>query len=624
LITNPLQQKVMSSLPKKWYGLHTTFFILLLCFIFNSNPLHSQSEILLKHIQNSLERIDVQLQEKEYAKVLVKVEELESYKAYVSVVENRLSLNLIKAKALYGNDNQEESIKLLLNGLDELEINSNLPLQKVKYSKFIGEIFEKANNFDKALIYFKKSLESANKINDTLEILNAYLNVGNTFFNKKVNNSTFYFFDSAKYYFHKIEQFPINEKTKEIISKSYTGLGNINLEIDSLNLAEKYAEEALKIKQSLKDTLETAVAILNLSGIYFKKKEYAKAINNYRMAYESVKDMESDRALNVKEFSLYNIAWSLAELGNYKEAYQSLDEGSILTNIINNNNSARNISEIAAKYNVAKEAQKLEVEKNLRLRTQVFLYGLGIAFLVILVFGYIFYNNYRLKQRNKLELIENEMNTRIINATIDAKEKERKTIAEILHDSVSALLSSVNLHLQASKAQLRIETPKEITKAQVILNEASIKIRDLSHELISSVLLKFGLAFAVHDMCQKYSNSEITLFSDDNGVKRYDQDFEIKIHNIIEELINNILKHSKASNATIMLTHRKDDKLAIRINDDGIGFNVESVRKKNGLGLSHINARVKIMKGEFTIESSKDEGTSIFILVPITLKELEV
>jgi len=623
LITTPLQKKVLT-FPKKWYGLHTTFFILLLCFIFNSTPLHSQSDILLKHIQSSLEKIDVQFQNKEYDKVLVKVEELESYKAYVSVVENRLSLNLIKAKALYGNNNQEESIKLLLNGLDELEINSNLQLLKVKYSNFIGEIFEKEKNFDKALIYFKKSLESANRINDTLEILNASWNVGNTFYNKTNNDSAFYDYDSAIVFFNKIAEYPINEKTKDVVSKSYSGLAVINLEIDSLNLAEKYAEKALKIKQSLNDTLETAVSILNLSGIYFKKKEYAKAINNYRMAYESVKDMESDRALYVKEFSLYNIAWSLAELGNYKEAYQSLDEGSILTNIINNNNSARNISEIAAKYNVAKEAQKLEVEKNLRLRTQVFLYGLGIAFLVILVFGYIFYNNYRLKQRNKLELIENEMNTRIINATIDAKEKERKTIAEILHDSVSALLSSVNLHLQASKAQLRIETPKEITKAQVILNEASIKIRDLSHELISSVLLKFGLAFAVHDMCQKYSNSEITLFSDDNGVKRYDQDFEIKIHNIIEELINNILKHSKASNATIMLTHRKDDKLAIRINDDGIGFNVESVRKKNGLGLSHINARVKIMKGEFTIESSKDEGTSIFILVPITLKELEV
>ena len=72
-----------------------------------------------------------------------------------------------------------------------------------------------------------------------------------------------------------------------------------------------------------------------------------------------------------------------------------------------------------------------------------------------------------------------------------------------------------------------------------------------------------------------------------------------------------------------MLTHREDDKLSIRINDDGIGFDVVSVKKKDGLGLSHINARVKIMKGVFNIESSKGEGTSIFILVPIKLKEEE-
>ena len=85
-------------------------------------------------------------------------------------------------------------------------------------------------------------------------------------------------------------------------------------------------------------------------------------------------------------------------------------------------------------------------------------------------------------------------------------------------------------------------------------------------------------------------------------------------------MINNILKHSKASNATIMLAHRKDNKLSIRINDDGIGFDIGSAKKKDGLGLSHISARVKIMEGVFKIESSKDEGTSIFILVPIKLK----
>jgi len=235
----------------------------------------------------------------------------------------------------------------------------------------------------------------------------------------------------------------------------------------------------------------------------------------------------------------------------------------------------------------------------------------------VLILGFIFYKNYKLKEQNKLEQIHNNLQTRIINATIDAKEKERKSIAEILHDSVSALLSSANLHLQASRSQLKTHVPIEISKAQEIVNEASVKIRDLSHELISSVLLKFGLAFAVHDLCEKYSNSEIQFISDDNGIKRYHQEFEIKIYNIIEELINNILKHSKAKNASINLMERNGDKLLIQIIDDGNGFDVKRARKKDGLGLSHIEARIKIMQGVFNINSKQGEGTSIFISVPI-------
>jgi len=220
-------------------------------------------------------------------------------------------------------------------------------------------------------------------------------------------------------------------------------------------------------------------------------------------------------------------------------------------------------------------------------------YGLAFLTLVFVILTLIFYKNYKLKQQNKIEQVNNDLQTRIINATIDAKEKERKTIAEILHDSVSALLSSANLHLQASKSILKTKVPVEITKAQDIINEASIKIRNLSHELISSVLLKFGLAFAIHDICEKYSNSQLELISDDNGVKRYNQKFEIKIYSIIEELINNILKHSKAKNASITLIERNGEKLLIQIIDDGKGFDVKKERKKDGLGLSHIDARVK-------------------------------
>ncbi len=587
---------------------------MLLIFIFSCFTIYSQNESLEITIPEKLQQIEEQIVKQEYEEALITIELLELNKKFIVIDSNALRIALLRAKSFYGNKEQEKAIDILLKGLDKLKLKPELSKLKIQYSYFIGEVFRSAKNYAKARNYYKISLKEPELINDTITILKSYLGVGSTFYKEKK-------YDSAIYYYNIVKSYPLTINTAKEISKAYNELSGIAMEENNLELAEEYGSTSLEIKKQQKDTLAIATALINLSNILYAKEEYKDVRINYLKAYDNVKFLKTKRAFKIKENTLYNLAYVNEQLKDFKKAYYYLEDATNLTDSLAEANRIQNISEIEAKYNVAKEAQKTEEEKSKLLRTKLLFYGSAITFLIIMVLSYIFYRNYRLKQRNKLEQIENEMHTKIINATIDAKEKERKSIAETLHDSVSALLSSANLHLQATKAQLRKDAPKEITRAQSIVNEASVKIRDLSHELISSVLLKFGLAFAVHDMCQKYSNSQISLLSDDNGIKRYEQDFEIKIHNIIEELINNILKHSKASNATIMLVHRADDKLGIRINDDGIGFDMKKAIRKDGLGLSHISARIKIMKGVFTVESSKDEGTNIFILVPIQFKE---
>jgi signal transduction histidine kinase len=181
-------------------------------------------------------------------------------------------------------------------------------------------------------------------------------------------------------------------------------------------------------------------------------------------------------------------------------------------------------------------------------------------------------------------------------------------------------LSSANLHLQACKKIFKGSVPLEVDKSQNIIEEASHKIRDLSHTLVSSVLLKFGLAYAIKDMAEKYSNSQLEIEYKTKNIKRYNQDFEIKLHNIIQELINNVIKHSEASNASIHIKD-KDDKIKICIKDDGKGFDKSFVKKKNGLGINQINARIHMMKGKFSIDSENNPGTSITIELPVLKKE---
>ena len=221
-----------------------------------------------------------------------------------------------------------------------------------------------------------------------------------------------------------------------------------------------------------------------------------------------------------------------------------------------------------------------------------------------------------MKQDRELEVIQNEAQIKILNATLDGKEAERRQIAEILHDNVSTLLSSANMHLYAVKSELKKAAPEEVAKIELIISEASDKIRDLSHKLISSVLLKFGLATATEDLCEKHSNSQLVFNSESKGIKRYNQSFEIKIHNINEELVNNILKHSNANMATIELFD-VNNQLKIQITDNGDGFDVDEVVHKDGLGLTQIKARIKMMRGSFEIKSYQDTGTQVNMEIPI-------
>ena len=175
------------------------------------------------------------------------------------------------------------------------------------------------------------------------------------------------------------------------------------------------------------------------------------------------------------------------------------------------------------------------------------------------------------------------------------------------------------MHLSATKKQFNGSTPIELDKTQEIILEAAEKVRDLSHTLVSSILLKFGLEYALKDIAKKYSNTELSFHTEFTNVSRYSQEFEIKIYNVIHELINNILKHSKASNAYIVIED-KNDFLSILIEDDGIGFNYKYSNEKTGLGLNQIEARIQMMNGNFLIESSENRGAKITISVPVQKK----
>ena len=566
------------------------------------------------YVTNKLYQIDSLIDAGEYDKANYLINNTLNTFSFSKNSEENLSFHFRMGRMYYQEGNKEKAMEILLNGLDRLKGSPFSPLN-VDYANLLARIFADSQNFEKAIYYNKISLQKAKLNKDTIGITKALIRLGSFYYAKNEE-------DSASIFFRKVTYYPVNEKTETRIANAYNNLGVIAQNNDNFDLAKHWAREALKLRIKQNYIVGIAYSKVNLGNLYHFENEYNTAIDNYLEAHDKIVQDTTKDAKYLKRIIYENLSVSYDSLKDYENAYKYLYKSDKIKTQLSNIKLAENIAGIEAKYNLAVEEQKTEEEKGKAFRAQVLFGGLAFITFIFVIFAFIFYKNYKLKEQNKLEQVHNNLQTRIINATIDAKEKERKSIAEILHDSVSALLSSASLHLQASKAQLNSHAPIEISKAQEIVHEASVKIRDLSHELISSVLLKFGLAFAVHDLCEKYSNSEIQFISDDNGIKRYNQQFEIKIYNIIEELVNNIMKHSGAKNASINLIERSGEKLLIQIIDDGKGFELKKARKKDRLGLSHIEARIKIMQGVFNINTKKGEGTSIFISVPIYQPEL--
>lgn len=486
----------------------------------------------------------------------------------------------------------------------------------------IGLTFKINKEYKKARLNYFKALKFTKK--KGIEKLNLYNNIASLNYQEK-------HLDSSIYYYQKILKDTSFNKYEDEIAFTNKNLSGIYTVKKEIALALKHITIAMIFYNKENNPKELIKLYNNAASIYYANEDYKTAIKEYEKAYTLLNDSTD---ISVRKSITINLMRSNYILGNTKEARKLDSIKEVLLDSIQNLEFNEKITEIEAIHNKDKaraeeKVNTLKAEKAQE-RMQYMLAGTGLASVVIILFGSVLYRNSKLKAKNlSLSLVEQELNqqktlrvlqeknqSKLLNATLDGRETERKEIAQTLHDSVSALLSSANMHLQVVKKK-STGAVAELDKSQRIIDEASGKVRDLSHKLISAVLLKFGLEHAVYDMCEKYSNQDLEFeLESEDKIPRFEQDFEIKIHNIIEECINNIMKHSKASEASVFLL-LTNNTLHITIKDNGVGFDASKISPSSGIGLSQIKARIENMQGVFYIDSKPNKGTSIAMQVPV-------
>jgi two-component system, NarL family, sensor kinase len=249
-----------------------------------------------------------------------------------------------------------------------------------------------------------------------------------------------------------------------------------------------------------------------------------------------------------------------------------------------------------------------------QISTVLFFGTIGMLALTIGLIVFIsFHQRKVIRYQQQLQHMEQDQQKTLLNASIRLQEEERQRIAADLHDDAGPLLATARLYLNENFVNLDKQTQlQSIYNAKQIIDDTIQLIRNISHSLMPPTLKNFGLESAVNDLFQKISGSgsmnASSRFQDYR--ERLKAENELIIFRIIQELINNILKHSNAS--FIHLTQNTSgQRFFIRIHHDGRGLtqtDFEKLGKSNvGLGLKNIQSRLKVLQGKIFFEKDMSQ-----------------
>jgi signal transduction histidine kinase len=260
----------------------------------------------------------------------------------------------------------------------------------------------------------------------------------------------------------------------------------------------------------------------------------------------------------------------------------------------------------------------------------IFIGTAGMLILAIaLVVFIVFHQRKVIKYQMQLQRLEEEQQKILLIASIRWQEEERQRIAADLHDDAGPLLATARLYLNENLLKQDMSTQlQSIYNAKQIIDDTIQLIRNISHSLMPSTLKNFGLESAINDLFQKISGTGAInascRFHDYR--QRLVPEQELLVFRVVQELINNILKHSNSSFMHIT-QNISEGRFFLRLHHDGRGITQDDFQKMNksslGLGLKNIQSRMKVLHGNINFEKDLSQ-TYYKITIDIPVIEAEM
>ena len=378
---------------------------------------------------------------------------------------------------------------------------------------------------------------------------------------------------------------------------------------------------ALQIFNKINIPFDKALVLQNIGNTYLKKKEFVNAIKFSKQANELSENLGFEQVQNM---SLLDLVKAEEQLGDIPESYKYLKQYVKVNDSIQNRNSQKKVYDMEAKYLAQKkEVMMLAQQKIIKQKNQLnYLLASGLfllAFIIALL--YFIYRNKQKLHEQKITKLETQQQLTATEAVLKGEEQERTRLAKDLHDGLGGMLSGIKFSFNTMKGNL-VMTPdntQSFERSMDMLDSSIKEMRRVAHNMMPEALVKFGLDTALKDFCNEIQQSGALYISYQSiGLENMviKQTAEITIYRIVQELVNNIMKHAAAKNAIVQVT-KTSGQLAVTVEDDGRGFDTNILNKVKGIGWSSIQNRVEFLKGTLDVISEKEKGTSVHIEINV-------
>ena len=417
----------------------------------------------------------------------------------------------------------------------------------------------------------------------------------------------------------------IRKEMKDSIGLGYVYLDLAEYEAQNGNVTEavKLINRSTEIRKSINDKQGLAVNTVIIGETYFGAGNYDSALVYFNKTLDLAKPIGYT---DLMRFSFDMIEKSFLAKSDYQKAYASLKNSNTLKDSLFSIEKTKSIAEMQTKYETEKKEKQIIVQQaeidvqQAKNKQNIIVIVALILISTLLGLLFILFRN-RVKKKQLLLIQERDLKVKQaqIEATLSSEESERKRFAEDLHDGFGQLISALRLNMNNFNQEAEDEQKiKAFEHSEKILDDMHSEIRAIAFNLMPVTLIQEGILSAVKEFSRRINTSgqlKIKVSSFElNG--RFPEVFEVALYRIIQEWVNNVIKYAEATKITIQLDQYETE-LVLIIEDNGKGFDKNTLLNSQGNGWRNIQTRANLTKSQIEIDSNPSRtGTSFILTAP--------